>query len=219
VPQLALSPDSLWRACALAARGKRGSREVAMFLLDGAAACRRLQDELTAGAWRPGEARRFWIHEPKRRLISALPFRDRVVQHLLIAHTLPALERSFAPQSYACRNAKGTHRCLARAQELFRVRRFVLRLDFAKFFPSIDHAELAQLLAPHTPEMWWPITQTILSAPAHIESTRFHFPGDDLFAPDAHPHGLPIGNLTSQVWANLMLTPVDRSLWVLSPSM
>jgi hypothetical protein len=73
---------------------------------------------------RPG--RSFWIRDPKRRRVFALPFRDRVVQHVLIAVALPRLERWFAPQSYACRSGKGTHRCLRRAIELTRAKRFGL---------------------------------------------------------------------------------------------
>jgi len=68
------------------------------------------------------------------------------------------------------------------------------------------------LLHPRTPQPWWTVTQQILDAPCHVEPTRFYFPGDDLFSPIGRPHGLPIGNLTSQVWANLMLTPIDHLL-------
>jgi hypothetical protein len=106
----------------------------------------------------------------------------------------------------------GTHRCLRAAADLTRRHDYVLRLDLAKFFPSIDHAILETMLHSRTPRPWWPITQRILDAPCHVEPTRFYFPGDDLFTPISRPHGLPIGNLTSQVWANLMLTPIDHLL-------
>lgn len=86
-----------------AAQGKRRSREVAAFLLDIEANCLSLLHDVVAGLWYPGPARAFRISDPKPRLISALPFRDRVVQHALMQATLPLLERSFAPQSYACR--------------------------------------------------------------------------------------------------------------------
>ena len=206
----ALALPRLVATARFAARGKRRSPDVAAFLLDGERACAALLDELRAGRWRPGAARGFWIREPKLRLISALPFRDRVVQHLLVGRTLASFERSFAPQSYACRTGYGTHRCLRRATELARRRRWVLRLDAAKFFPSVDHGVLLGLLAPHTPREWWSVTVAIVAAPAQVEVTRFWFPGDDLFAPVMRPHGLPIGNLTSQIWANLMLTPIDH---------
>ena len=105
-----------------AARDKKRSPDVAAFLLDAEGACLRLLEQLQRDRWRPGPPRRFWIHEPKPRLLSALPFVDRVVQHLLIDATLPALERSFAPQSYACRRGFGTHRCLEKAASWTRTR-------------------------------------------------------------------------------------------------
>ncbi len=98
-------------------------------MLDPCPELRRLSEELACRTYRPGKAFAFVIEEPKRRLIAALPFRDRVVQHLLIGESLPTLERWFAPQSYACRAGKGTHRALARAAELHRRFEWVLRLD------------------------------------------------------------------------------------------
>jgi len=160
--------------------------------------------------YRPGRGRSFWIQDPKRRQIFALPFRDRVVQHLLIDATLPALERWFAPQSYACRRGKGTHRCLRRAAELFRVHRFVLRIDVRKFFPSIDNALLRQVLDPVTPPAWRWLRDVFLDAPVECEHVAWHFEGDDLLTPHTRPHGLPIGSLTSQIWANAYLTPLDH---------
>ncbi len=196
----------------LAARGKRSSADVAAFLLDKERACLALAEELARGTWVPGASRSFWIFEPKARLISALPFRDRVVQHALMHVTLERIERSFAAQSYACRKGYGTHRCLERAVDLCRRHRWVLRLDIAKFFHSIDHAILLKMLRPKTPREWWWVTERIIQAPSAMEPTRFHFPGDDLFTPLERAHGLPIGNLTSQIWANLMLSPVDHLL-------
>jgi hypothetical protein len=143
-------------AISAAARGKRGSSAVARFLFDAERKALRLIREFGTGTWLPSAPRAFVLREPKPRLISALPFRDRAVQHLLIAATLPAIERSFAPQSYACRLGFGTHRSLAAAPKLARRHRFVFRLDLAKFFPSIDHAVVARMLWPRTPApRWW----------------------------------------------------------------
>jgi len=207
-----LGTPQVLRSASRAALGKRRSADVAAFLLDLEKNCVDLQAQLTAGTWRPGSPRGFYVYEPKRRLISALPFRDRVVQHLLIDATLPAIERSFAPQSYACRIGYGSHRCLRTAGALTRRHRFVLRLDIARFFPSIDHEVMLRLLRPKTPACWWQVTERILRAPCHVEPTHFYFPGDELDTPFIRPHGLPIGNLTSQIWANLILTPIDHLL-------
>jgi hypothetical protein len=207
-----LSLAILHAACLAAARGKRRSPDVAAFLLDRAAHLDALSHDLESRTYRPGPGRSFWINDPKRRRIFALPFRDRVAQHVLIATTLPSLERWFAPQSYACRTGKGTHRCLGRAIELTRTKRFVLRIDVRKFFPSIDHGILRRLLDPLTPpDLRW-LRDAFLDAPVDCEHVAWHFPGDDLFTPYAQPHGLPIGSLTSQVWANAFLTPVDHLL-------
>lgn len=194
----------------LAARGKRGAVDVANFLLDPHRHIYPLREELLSRSYQPSVPRGFLLHEPKPRLISALPFRDRVVQHLLIGACLPAFERWYAPQSYACRVGKGTHRALEAATRWFRSFPWVLRLDLAKFFPSIDHEVLRRQIDPRTPpELRW-LAHRILATPGVVEPVAFHFPGDDLFAPHQRPHGLPIGNLTSQIWANAMLTPIDH---------
>ena len=193
-----------------AALGKRRHGEVARWLLDPVPRLQALQLELARRSYEPGVPRGFVIHEPKRRLISALPFRDRIVQHYLIARTLPALERWFAPQSYACRIGFGTHRALRRAAELHRVHPWLLRIDIAKFFPSIDHEQLLHLLLPRCARSVHWLVRRILAAASHIEPVTFHFPDDQLWSPLERPHGLPIGNLTSQVWANVMLTPIDH---------
>jgi hypothetical protein len=203
---------ALRRALAAAARGKRHNAEVARFMLDPARQLAQLAPELTNRTYTPGSGCAFWIHDPKPRRIFALPFRDRVVQHLLMQATLPRLENWFAHQSYACRSSKGSHRCLKRAIELTGNTRFVLRLDIRKFFPSIDHALLQQILAPHTPMPWRWLRDRILNAPALTERVAWHFAGDDLFTPLARLHGLPIGSLTSQIWANAFLTPVDHMI-------
>ena len=174
-----------------AAKGKRASREVARFMLDPVPRLERLLGELQSRDYKPGLPRGFVVTEPKRRLISALPFRDRVVQHYLVAQTLPALERSFARQSYACRQGKGTHRALRRACELQRSHAWLLRLDIAKFFPSIDHEQLLRMLLPASDvQLHW-LIRRVLGAPAQVERVLFHFPGDDLLSPIERPHGLP----------------------------
>ncbi|MBK8185563.1 MAG: hypothetical protein IPK63_22790 [Candidatus Competibacteraceae bacterium] len=88
-----------------------------------------------------------FIHEGKRRKISAAPFRDRVVHHALCAIIEPAFERRFIFDSYANRAGKGTHRAVDRLQQFARRHRYVLRLDIVKHFPSLDHAILRERLA------------------------------------------------------------------------
>ncbi|MFC1467029.1 MAG: hypothetical protein ACFLMY_19520 [Candidatus Brachytrichaceae bacterium NZ_4S206] len=113
--------DNLYLAYRRAAKGKRGRAAAATFeyrLEDNLFA---LQRELQEQVYRPGAYASFTIHEPKRRLISAAPFRDRVVHHALCNVIEPLFERKFIADSYANRIGKGTHRALNRCQELARV--------------------------------------------------------------------------------------------------
>jgi len=101
-----------------AARGKRGRAAAAAFEVRLADELLQLQTELTNQSYRPGPYRSFTIHDPKVRLISAAPFRDRVVHHSLCNLIEPIFERSFIAHSYANRLGKGTHRALDHAQAL-----------------------------------------------------------------------------------------------------
>jgi retron-type reverse transcriptase len=139
--------DNLLLAYQRAARGKRGRPNVASFehLLE--EELLQLRDELATATYRPSPYASFWIHEPKRRLISAASFRDRVVHHALCNLIEPIFERTFVTESYANRRRKGTHRALNHVQRLCRRYPFVLQCDVRQFFPSLDHAILRAHLA------------------------------------------------------------------------
>ena len=139
--------DNLLLAFQKASKGKRGRPEVAAFeyrledhLVD-------LSGELRERRYRPGPYASFYIHDPKRRLISAAPFRDRVVHHALCNVIEPVFERGFVADSYANRLGKGTHRALNQAQRYARRFDYVLQVDVRQFFPSCDHALLRAMLA------------------------------------------------------------------------
>jgi RNA-directed DNA polymerase len=205
--------DNLLLAYRRAARGKRGRAAAAGFehhLEDNLVA---LHEELLARSYTPGPYTSFFIHEPKRRLISAAPFRDRVVHHALCNVVEPIFERSFIADSYANRVGKGTHRALDRCQEFARRYRYVLQCDVRQFFPSIDHILLRETLARKLadPDVMW-LVDRILASGVGVLSEEYEmtwFPGDDLWA-TLRPRGLPIGNLTSQFWANCYLNPFDH---------
>ncbi len=204
--------DNLYLAWRRAAKGKRSRSAAARFEYHLEENLFTLQDELAARVYRPGPYTSFTIHEPKRRLISAAPFRDRVVHHALCNVIEPAFERTFIADSYANRAGKGTHRALDRCQHFARRYRYVLPCDIAQYFPSIDHALLEGILQRklRDPGLVWLVCQILASGIGVLrdESEMVYFPGDDLFAVD-RPRGLPIGNLTSQFWANCYLTPFD----------
>lgn len=196
-----------------ASKGKRGQPNVAAFEHRLEDNLLRLQDELAGQTYQPGPYTSFFIHEPKRRLISAAPFRDRVVHHALCNVIEPIFERSFVANSYANRVGKGTHKALAAAQQFAQKHRYVLQLDVVQFFPSIDHAVLRATLVKKLddPAVLWLIDQILLSGVGVLSESydMVYFPGDDLFAAQ-RPRGLPIGNLTSQFWANCTLNPFDH---------
>ncbi len=205
--------ENLLFAYRKAAKGKRGHANVAAFEHRLEENLLSLQVELQAQTYTPGPYTSFYIHEPKRRLISAAPFRERVVHHALCNLIEPSFERSFIADSYANRVGKGTHRALDRAQQLARRHRYVLQLDLRQFFPSIDHAILRAALARKVtdPAVLWLIDQILASGAGLLTEVydMVYFPGDDLFAID-RPRGLPIGNLTSQFWANCYLNSFDH---------
>lgn len=204
--------DNLWRAYHLAARGKRGKRSAAAFDHRVADRLLALQAELRAKTYRPGAYRHFFIHEPKRRKISAAPFRDRVVHHALCNLIEPIFEAGFCAHSYANRAGKGTHRAVDRLQRWARRYRYVLRGDVVQHFPSLDHAILRAKLACRIDdeEVRWLIDRILESGAGVLadEYTMVYFPGDDLLAA-CRPRGLPIGNLTSQFWSNVYLNDFD----------
>lgn len=204
---------NLWQAFVKAARGRRGHPSVAAFEYNLEAELIRLRDELRQETYTPGGYRSFTVHEPKRRKISAAPFRDRVVHHALMNVTGPMLERKFIFDSYANRLGKGTHKALDRCTYFLRRYAYVLPCDVRQFFPSIDHAILQSILARTLRDgRALNLIARILQSGEGVLDEEYEmvwFPGDDLFAVQ-RPRGLPIGNLTSQFWANVYLNELDQ---------
>ncbi len=211
--QTLISWNNLLLAFQRAAKGKRGQANVADFEHDLEPNLIQLQNELTDFSYCPQSYSSFYIHEPKRRLISAAPFRDRVAHHALCNLIEPLFEKSFIFDSYANRVGKGTHRAINRAQEFSRKYRYVLQCDIRQFFPSIDHTILHNELAGKIKDehILWLCDQILASGVGVLseEYEMIYFGGDDLFSA-LRARGLPIGNLTSQFWGNVYLNPFDH---------
>lgn len=209
-PQV-LAFENLLNAARRARKGKRTRDSVLHFHANLESELLQLRDELAAQTYRPGPYRTFHIVEPKRRLISAAPYRDRVVHHALCQIIQPIFERSFIDDSYANRTGFGTHRALRRLTGFARRYPYVLQCDIQKYFPNIDHEILKTLIRRKLkcPETLW-LIDTIIDHSNPQEAPPLYFPGDDLFTPLQRRRGLPIGNLTSQFFANLYLNGFDH---------
>ena len=158
-----------------------------------------IQNRMLHKIWRPGPFRTFVVYEPKRRVIDAPQFADRVVHHALVQHIGPPLERRFLAQSFACRVGKGTlaaSLCL-RAQLSAAQRQwgrvYALKADISQYFPSINHRVLLKILR-----------RTIGDRDVHWLLDRLVL--DSGF----EQRGLPLGCLTSQLFANAYLDMLDH---------
>ena len=178
-----------------------------------------LHGELAAGAWRPGRSICFVITRPKPREVWAARFRDRIVHWLLYNHIAPRFHASFVADSCACIPGRGTLYAAQRLQHQARSvthngtrPAFYLKADLANFFVSISKAVLHAQLERRIPEPWWfALARTILlhdpRLDVELRGDRRRLalvpPHKSLFnAPDGH--GLPIGNLSSQFFANVL---------------
>lgn len=205
--------ENLYNAFRQARKGKRDRVAVASFEFDLERNLLTLSKELREQSYRTGPYTNFYIHDPKKRLISAAPFRDRVVHHALCNIIEPIWECRFIDSSYACRRGKGPHQALDKCQEWVRRYDYAFHGDIVKYFACIDFQILRALLARRIADKqtMWLIDQILEGSIGVLakESPHIYFPGDDLFA-IMRPRGLPIGNLTSQFWANVYLHELDK---------
>lgn len=157
-----------------------------------------LSNQIKKGEYTPGKPKEFIIYEPKRRLITALPFCDRVVQHAIYNVIEPIFEKTFFSQSYGCRKGKGTHAGAIKCQSLMRKLEkkgavWILKTDFSGYFYNIDRSVLYKRITAK------------VSCNKTLELLK-------TFVPDSGK-GIPIGNLTSQLFANIYGTMADE--WLL----
>lgn len=208
-----IHPLNIWAAYKNAARGKRYKPAAASFEYDLEENLIEIERELRDETYQPGGYHSFEIQKPKRRLINAAPFRDRVVHHALMNMIEPLFERQFIFDSYANRKGKGTHAALDRCTYFLRQYKYVMHLDVRQFFPSMDHEILISILTRTIGDTrTMNLAGKIVTSGAGIQAGEYemaYFPDDDLFAVH-RPHGLPIGNLTSQHWANVYLNELDQ---------
>ncbi len=206
-------------------RHKRYTINAAKFELHFEAELLKLKKELDSHTYRPGRSLCFVVTKPKLREIFAADFRDRVVHHILVDYLEPIWESIFIGQSYACRKGKGTHRAIKDLQRYIhkvsqnnRATAYYLQIDIESFFVSLKKDILFSMIRRKVknPEVLW-LAKTIIY---HNPTAYYHRKGQtSLFdlVPDNKSlfkvppgQGLPIGNLTSQFFANVYLNDLDQ---------
>jgi RNA-directed DNA polymerase len=188
--------QALHAAARRAVRGKRKKSGAAGFFANLEPELLALERQLRDGRYRPGRYTVIEVLDPKKRLVSAAPFRDRVVHHALCAVVCPIFEAGFIGNTFANRTGKGTHRAI-KTYERYRDRHsHVLRCDIYRYFPSIDHAILKATLRRRIAcARTLALMDAIIDGSNRQEPVNLYFDGDDLFAPFERRRGLPIGNL------------------------
>ncbi|OFZ80661.1 MAG: hypothetical protein A2583_13585 [Bdellovibrionales bacterium RIFOXYD1_FULL_53_11] len=188
--------ENILAAAKLAMKGKKSSAACSRFYLNLENEVIELVSELKSGRYRPMDYKTFTIYEPKERKICCSHIRDRVVHHAACKVIEPYFEKRLIFDSYACRVGKGTHAAIGRCRQFSRGHGYYLKCDIKKYFDSIDHDCLKRLLARiFKDDRLLRLLSVII----------------DHVVPGAAPgKGLPIGNLTSQHYANLYLGELDH---------
>lgn len=195
--------ETLLAAWERTAKGRRRQRDVIAFKAELEPNLIEIQSSLLHKTYRTGPYHYFHVFEPKRREVASLPLKDRVVQHALVSVIEPLFEREFIDQSFACRREKGAHRGADLVQRYLREtcrahgRAYALKADISKYFPSVAHDPLRRMLHRRIacPDTRWLIDDIMGSSSDPASLT---------------PRGIPIGNLTSQLFANVYLHELDH---------
>jgi len=184
--------DNLRKSFKKAFKGSGKTKEACRFYFHLESELWKLENELKTGAYRPAKYRLFKIFDPKERTISVAPFRDRVVHHAAVQIIEPIFEPTFIFDSYATRKNKGTHKAIKKAGKLLKASFWYYKADISKYFDSVNHDILLELLQKK------------------IKDSRLLNLLEIIIRNTGSIKGLPIGNLTSQFFANVYLNPLDH---------
>ena len=231
-PPPSISLEEVFEAYYSCRKNKRNTANAAEFEVDCEANLFRLWNEINNGEYRPGKSLAFIVERPVKREIFAADFRDRIVHHLIISKINHLFERKFIYDSYACRVGRGTHfgikridRFIRRETANYARRAWILKMDIKRFFMNIDQKLLFTRLQNFLREKYHEedreiiislCRKVIFNEPACHCYTRGrksdwnNLPRDKSLFWTHRGKGLPIGNLTSQVFANFYLDPLDH---------
>ncbi|OGG54671.1 hypothetical protein A2764_01290 [Candidatus Kaiserbacteria bacterium RIFCSPHIGHO2_01_FULL_55_79] len=214
-----ISVENLLAAWREFVRGKRKKEDVQEFqycLMDNIIALHR---DLAAETYKHGSYEAFKISDPKPRDIHKALVRDRLLHHALYRKLYPFFDRTFIADSYSCRKGKGTHRAMNRFRQFaYKVSKnhtrtcWVLKCDVRKFFASIDHAVLNDIVCRYIPDkrIVALITEVVGSFRSEHTPCLSHPTGRDKQESQTPLIGLPLGNLTSQLLVNIYMNEFDQ---------
>lgn len=229
-----VSKDELYDAYLHCLKRKRGTINAQEFMMNEAMNLSRLYYDLNSWKYEVGRSIAFIITEPVYREVFAADFRDRIVHHLIIDRTMEYFEKEFDYDSYSCREGKGVDfgvkRCyehMKQASDNFTKDTYVLKCDLKSFFMTIDKNKLYNKLTDFIDRNYKKSVEDVKFIKHLIKLVVFDCPqkkcikkspeskwnllpkNKSLFYVDAN-HGLPIGNLTSQIFANFYLNDFDK---------
>jgi retron-type reverse transcriptase len=196
-------PENLFQAWEEFKKGKRGKKDVQIFEINLEDNLFDLHEKLKNKSYKHGHYEEFYVHDPKRRHIHKACVSDRIVHHLLYKFLYEIWDKTFIYDSYSCRLEKGTHKGVKRLYKLVRKASknytgdcWALKCDIKKFFAAVDHEILLNLLKKKIVDgdVLWLLNEIIGS---------FH-------SETGNGKGIPLGNLTSQVFANIYMNELDQ---------
>jgi len=214
------SYNNIYAAHTDAMRNKSERNEIMRFSVELDKNLNQLYTELQQGRYKVGGYRLIYIHVPKKRLIMALQYRDRVLQWAIYRLLNPLYENIYMTDSYGCRKGKGREKAAKRLQYWLRhvdrkpVQYYYLKLDISKFFYRVDHEALINILKRRIKDRRLiELFRTIVNSekrafglPLGVDPSEIQ-PCDMIF-----DKGMPIGNLTSQMFANIYMNELDQYL-------
>lgn len=196
-----ISLENLCEAWQEFIRGKRGKKDVQEFSLRLSDEIVQLHQDLVSGTYGHGPYHEFRINDPKPRVIHKASVRDRLLHHAIHRRLYPEFVKTFIADSFSCQKGKGVHRALSRFQTQARKvgknhskACWVLKCDIRKFFASVDHFALFELLERRITDV------RLLRLLSEIIGSFSTKPGK----------GIPLGNLTSQLFSNIYMNVFDQ---------
>lgn len=190
--------DNIYYAYQKALKGKKSKYSVCKEDYEIEKTLFQIQDELINHQYKPKKYKYFKIYDPKERVISVADFKDRIVHHALINIIEPIFEKIFIYDSYATRKDKGVHKAVKRTQRFIKKTDTYLKIDIRKYFDSIDHQVLINIIRKKIKD------EKVIRLIEIILNTS------DISRNLNEKKGLPIGNLTSQFFANVYLNIFDH---------